>query len=251
MTVILTLGAVVFQGFEVPENIRIGGEQALVVHKLPGGARTIDAMGPDDADIPWSGRFRGYQAESRARQLDGYRKAGQPLELTWSTYRYQVIVRSFEADYRQPFEIPYSITCMVVTDEGSPILSGFPGLDQLIGSDLANAVTLGGAINVASITSAIGTAQTAIAAVQTLKNAPLTNLTAIGSAISGAQSSVLGVTTQAEATLQAAGAFTPGNRPTALVSSLTSQATGFGQLSNLYQMGATLSRMGKNLSSGL
>ena len=248
MTVILTLGAVVFQGFEVPESIRIGGEHAQIVHKLPGGGRIIDAMGADNADIPWSGRFRGYQAESRARQLDGYRVAGQPLELTWSTYRYQVLVKSFEANYQQSFEIPYSISCVVVTDEGSPILSSLPGLDQLIGSDLANAVTLGGAINVSSITSAIGTAQTAIAAVQTLKNAPLTNLTAIGSAISGAQGSVLSATTQAEATLTAAGAFTPGNSPTALVSSLTGQATGFGQLNNLYQMGATLGRMGKNLS---
>lgn len=249
MTVILTLGAVVFQGFEVPESIQIGGEHALVVHKLPGGGRIIDAMGADHRDIPWSGRFRGYQAESRARQLDGYRNAGKPILLTWSSYRYQVIVRSFEANYQQPYEIPYSISCVVVTDQGNPITTPLPGLDQLIGSDLANAVTLGGAINVASISSAIGTVQTAVAAVQTLKNAPLTNLTAIGSAIGGAQASALSVTTQAEATLQQAGAITAGNSPTALVSSLTAQATGFGQLNNLYQMTATLGRMSRNLGN--
>ena len=250
MTVILTLGAVVFQGFEVPEHIPFGGEHSLIVHKQPGGGRIIDAMGADHRDLQWSGRFRGYQAESRARQLDGYRIAGRPLTLTWSSYRYQVVIRSFEADYQQPFEIPYTVTCVVVTDQGSPILRNVPGIDQLIGSDMANAVTLGGAINVASISSAIGTAQTAIAAVQTLKNAPLTNITAIGSAISGAQASVLSVTTQAEAGLAAAGVFAPGNSPSALVSSLTAQATGFGELNDLYQMGATLGRIQKNLNGG-
>ena len=142
MTVILTLGGVIFQGFEVPDTIAIGGEQALVVHKLPGGARTIDAMGRDDRDIPWSGRFRGSSAESRARILDNYRIGGQPLLLQWSTYRYQVIVQSFKADYQQPFEIPYSISCVVVADESTPILTGIPGIDELIGSDLGAAPRL-------------------------------------------------------------------------------------------------------------
>ena len=249
MTVILTLGPVVFQDFEVPESMPFGGDHELVVHKTPGGARTIDAMGPDDFDRRWSGRFRGYAAESRAKQLDFLRQQGQPLLLTWSTFRYQVLIKSFEPIFLQPFEIPYSITCLVVSDEASPILPGLPGLDELIGSDLANALTLGGAINVASITSAMGTAQAAIAAVNTLKNAPLGTITNIAGTIGQAQSAVLGVTTQAEGTLAAAGAFTPGSSPTALVSSLTAQATGFGQLSNLYQMGSALTRMGKNLAA--
>ena len=250
MTVILTLGAVVFQGFEVPESIQIGGEHALIVHKLPGGGRIIDAMGPDDRDIPWSGRFRGYQAESRARQLDGYRKAGTPLELTWSTYRFQVIVRSFEANYQQPFEIPYSINCLVVTDEGSPILPDGQGIDQSFGSDLAAAVTLGGAINMNSISSAIATVQAARAAVATLKNANASSISSIFNSITAAQAATNSVTVQVEGTMAAAGVFAPGTPPGALVSSLTTQATGFGQLSNLYQMGSTLSRMGKNLGSG-
>lgn len=57
MTVILTLGPVLFQDFEVPEKISVGGEHSLVVHKLVGRARVVDAMGRDDA------------AKARARRL--------------------------------------------------------------------------------------------------------------------------------------------------------------------------------------
>ncbi len=249
MTVILTLGGVIFQDFEIPESIGTGGDQALVVHKMPGGARIIDAMGADHRDIGWSGRFRGNGAESRARQLDGYRIAGQPLTLTWSTYRYQVIVKSFEATYQQPFEIPYSLSCVVVSDESSPILAGIPGLDELIGSDLANALTLGGAINVSSVTGALSTVQSAIGAVNTLKNAPAGSITNIAATIGLAQQASLGVVTQAEGALAAAGAFTPGTSPTALASSLSAQATGFGQIAQVYQLSSTLTRMGKNLAA--
>ena len=77
MVVLLTLGGIIFQDFEVPDNIGIGGEQALVVHKLPGGARVIDAMGADHRDITWSGRFRSGNAEARARLLDSYRIGGK------------------------------------------------------------------------------------------------------------------------------------------------------------------------------
>src|SRR5580693_6397876 len=142
MTVLLTLGGIIFQDFEVPDVIPIGGEQALVVHKLPGGSRVIDAMGADHRDIAWSGRFRSGNAESRARILDGYRIGGQQFLLQWSTYRYLVIVRSFEANYQQPFEIPYSISCTVVADESNPVLTGIPAIDEMIGSDLGNALGL-------------------------------------------------------------------------------------------------------------
>ena len=213
MTVFLTLGDVIFQDFEVPEFLPFGGKQALVVHRLPGGARTIDAMGSDDSDRRWSGRFRGYAAESRAKRLDFLRNQGKPLLLTWSTFRYRVLIESYDPDFRQPFEIPYSISCVVLADESSPLLA-------------------------------------AIGAVNTLKNASSGSIANIGATVGLAQTAVLGVTTQAEGTLAAAGVFTPGNNPTALASTLTSQATGFGQLNQLYQMGSTLGRMSKNLNGG-
>ena len=249
MAVILTLGSVIFSGFEIPESIRIGGEQALVVHKMPGGARTIDAMGADDADIPWSGRFRGGNAEARARQLDAYRKSGQRLLLHWSTYRYQVVVQSFHADYQQPFEIPYQIACTVLADESAPVLTGFPAIDELIGSDLGAALGLSDSLGVAQVATAISTAQQAITAVGTLKNADSASLAQISGTIGAVQQAVGATITGAEASLAGSTPVIAGGSPAAMASSLTSQSSGFGQIAQLYQLSDKLVRMGKNLAA--
>lgn len=249
MAVLLTLGGVIFQGFEIPERINTGGEQALVVHKLPGGARTIDAMGADHRDIAWSGRFRSANAESRARLLDGYRIGGQPLLLQWSTYRYRVIVRSFEANYEQPFEIPYSISCLVVEDQSAPVLSGIPLLDEVIGSDLGRALGLSDSIAVASVASAVATVQQTINTANTLQGAPASTIQQVTSTLSAAQQAVGATITASEASLAAGSAIAAGGSPAAIAGTLSSQATGLGQLSQLYQLSSTLTRMGKNLVS--
>ena len=247
MTAILTLGNLVFQDFEVPDTIRIGGDQALVVHKLPGGARTIDAMGADDADIPWSGRFRGKQAEARARILEGYRKTGQVLLLRWSTYRYKVIVQSFKAEYQQPFEIPYSVNCTVISDESTPVLTGIPGIDELIGSDLGRALGLSDSLGVAAIGTALTTAQQAINAITTLRNAPAATLSDIAGTLGAAQQAVGAAVGTATAVVTSSAAVTAGGDPAGMAASLTNQSSAFGQLSQLYQLGGTVSRMTKNL----
>ena len=247
MTVTLTLGGIVFQDFEVPDSIRIGGDQALVVHKLPGGARTIDAMGADDADIPWAGRFRGREAESRARVLDGYRKTGQVLLLRWSTYRYRVVVQSFKADYQQPFEIPYSVNCTVVADESAPTLTGIPGLDELIGSDLGRALGLSDSLGVAAIGTALATARQAVATVNTLRNAPASTLTGIAGTLSVAQQAVAATVTAATSVVTSAAPVAAGGDPASMAASLSNQSSAFGQLNQLYQLGSTVTRMTKNL----
>ena len=46
------LGGIVFQDFKIPERINFGGAQRLVVHKLVGGNRTVDALGSDLTTSP-------------------------------------------------------------------------------------------------------------------------------------------------------------------------------------------------------
>ena len=75
----LTLGPVAFAGFEIPSSITLGGRQRLAIHKLPGGLRIIDALGPDPADLAWSGIFTGPDAADRARLLDAMRVGGLHL----------------------------------------------------------------------------------------------------------------------------------------------------------------------------
>jgi hypothetical protein len=49
-TDILILAGVEFDSYSTPQRMMGGGNQAMVVHKLPGGDRTIDTLGPDEAD---------------------------------------------------------------------------------------------------------------------------------------------------------------------------------------------------------
>jgi len=40
-------------------NAIFGGAQMMAIHKLIGGQRVIDTLGPDDENISWTGRFVG------------------------------------------------------------------------------------------------------------------------------------------------------------------------------------------------
>lgn len=112
----LQLGPVSFRDFELPERIRFGGTQRLAVHVLPGGARVIDAMGRDDADIAWSGTFSGADAASRARAIDLMRAQGGVWTLAWDAFCYLVVIGRLDAAYEHSNWVPYRISCKVVQD---------------------------------------------------------------------------------------------------------------------------------------
>jgi hypothetical protein len=67
----LTLGGIVFDDFSTPHHMPLGGQQAMVVHRLPGGSRVIDTLGPDDDDYSWDGTFIAYLVDEQriVRQL--------------------------------------------------------------------------------------------------------------------------------------------------------------------------------------
>jgi len=109
----VVLGGVVLDGFEVSGAVRFGGKQALAVHRLPGGARIIDALGPDDADIFWSGILSGGNAADRARLLDGLRRNGSTVMLAWNSFLVAVVVGELLLDFTNPWWIPYRIRCVV------------------------------------------------------------------------------------------------------------------------------------------
>ena len=260
MTVTLTLGGVVFQGFEVPSSINSGGDQALAIHKMPGGNRVIDAMGPDDSEIRWSGRFRGSSAETRALLLDFMRRQGQQQLLTYSLHRYQVIIRKFEANFEQSYEIPYSISCEVVLDETQAAASLAVGFIEAIAGDVVSALGLSGLITSSTINTAVtGVASAAsnyqagvpnttnaLAGVTAASEGPL--LSSLQSSITGAQSA-----TQAQIASTTAGVstspVTAGGSPSAMAAALSNSASGFSQLSVLTQLSSTLSRMSKNTAN--
>ena len=103
---ILQLGDFQFQQQEIPESIPFGGEQALVVHRLVGGVKVVDAMGAFSGPKEWTGWLRGDNAVARALQLDAMRADGVARVLQWHELSYVVVVKDFRADFQRFYQIP-------------------------------------------------------------------------------------------------------------------------------------------------
>jgi len=137
----LILGGFAFTDYAIPEMVPQGGEHNFIIHKLIGGTRVVDAMGPDDADISWSGRFQGPAATPNAMALDQLRKAGAQLPLIIDSQFYTVVIKKFEWDYQRSYQILYRITCVVVSSTGGAL--AVPAtLDVLVGLDMGLAAGL-------------------------------------------------------------------------------------------------------------
>jgi hypothetical protein len=138
---VLNLGGVAFQDFEVPDDIRGGGDQAFEWHKYPGGTRTVDAMGPDDDDLRWSGYFEGPSALTRCQMLDTMRRQGEAVALTWSAYSYIVVIKRFRWKFMRYYHYSYEIDLFVVQDLSNPAPQQSPSVEQQIQNDIGDALT--------------------------------------------------------------------------------------------------------------
>ena len=136
---VLRLGPLDFNGFELPSRIGFGGSQQLAVHKLIGGSRVVDALGRDDASLEWSGVLTGSDAADRARTFDALRVAGELQTLTWDAFCYSVVIAKLHMDFRNPWWIPYKISCTVQRDlaQGESIVAPSASASAL--ADLASA----------------------------------------------------------------------------------------------------------------
>jgi hypothetical protein len=252
MTVLLTLGNVAFTDFEVPDKINFGGQQILVKKQLVGGTRVIHAMGRNDDDISWSGRFRGFNAESRARELDYLRIQGQELVLSWSSFQYLVAIESFKGDFNQQNEIPYSITCTVIQDLVQPIVVSGDDYDTAISSDVSDVTDLSSEITYQNIVAAIAAVGAATSAVTNYEAEGPSSLLGPQNSIQLALGQINSQTDVLNAQVASSGTIagmTAGGNPLTLAASLSSQSAAFGQLGILYQSSSLLQRTSINISN--
>lgn len=144
MADVLTLGGITFDQFSTPVEMMAGGNQAMVVHKLPGGARVIDTLGPDEADITWAGFFFGNDAYANVQALDAMRAAGQVLSLSWAGQFRSVVINNFIYKIRRlPVWCTYSIACTVYKNPSlGPVAGVFGNIDSLVLADLSQALGL-------------------------------------------------------------------------------------------------------------
>jgi len=194
---VLTLGGVPFQDMEVPEKINFGGKQRVAVQNLIGGGRVVSALGLDDGAISFAGIFSGTDAVSRAQELDAARALGAQLPLVWSGFYYIVVIETFTAEYRKPTLIPFSITCVVVTDPLAAAVNLVAPLASLVSGDLAAALGLSGQAGI-SLQGLSAASLAGFAAVQGQLGVGISmmggSLSAAASALNGAVTADTGVT---------------------------------------------------------
>jgi len=242
----LTLGPIIFQGFELPSDIGFGGTQLVAVHQLPGGGRVVDALGPADADIQFAGILSGSDAATRALELDALRSVGLPLPLAWDVFFYLVVIENFQADYQAPWWIPYTVTCKVVQSATGLAVAAGVSLLGAAAADIGTATGLAApaGINLGSVGTAIGAPGAA-----TLGTA---GYTAAQSSLTGAKSA-LGNGIASASALIPAGTAGPGllgvTDPSAATATLQSAAQSAGNLSALVTARAYVARTSVNLAN--
>ncbi|KAA0685998.1 hypothetical protein DTW90_34495 [Neorhizobium sp. P12A] len=201
----LILGNITFQGFEIPEAINFGGRQETKVHKLLGGQRVVDTMGPDPDPVRWSGQFRGPDAMERAQSLDALRASGAQIPLYYLSTFVTVVISEFQANPNRPYEIPYRITCTVVDDNvNGPLGVIVNGIDAIVSSALSVAASFsaGGTDDAALQTaSAVASVSTAVGNVGSLADAPATALQGISTAVYASSTTLGNLSTSLDATL--------------------------------------------------
>ena len=250
---ILSLDGVVFQDFEIPESINFGGSQRLVVHKLIGGNRKVDALGSDQDDIAWSGRFRGASALPRAQQIDRLRIIGKPVTLSWGGLSYTVVIADFKASYQRSYEIPYRITCTPSDAEVAPAQAS-QTIDSLVGGDLSGATGLlaGLSAPLATVSQALGSATSALGALGTLTGKSGSQTAGLLASITSAQAGIQGAITLGDGNVfQGAsqiGSVVAGD-PIGSASRLTSQISALTDLSSLVNARGLIGRVAQNVSS--
>lgn len=242
-----------FARYEIPENINFGGEQRTVKHEMVGGARVIDVLGASPDDIEWSGMFVGLQAVDRAKYLDGIRKDGKKWTLIWSKFRFEVILKSFKADFHQFHRISYKIVFEVVNDLTKPVKSKpLPSLDQLITDDFGMAGILGAEINDESISEALIKANAALAVVGTIKSSGVSALTNVLLPINQAKNAIPGMIATSGALILGSGAIgsaTAGVNPQTQAANINTSITELNKTSSLLSMDSLLGRVKNNLGT--
>jgi hypothetical protein len=195
--VVITLGGVTFQDFEVPQRISVEGGQRLAVHPLIGGGQVVDMLGDDPGKISFSGIFSGADAASRAQILDAATAAGAQLPLFWDSFFYTVMIEEFSVAYEKPWWIPFSLRCMVAVDPVAVIAAAVASVGGLVADDVASAVGLSGQAGVA-LSLGGGATGAALASAQNLVSAGLTvangALSASAASLTGAATAASGIT---------------------------------------------------------
>lgn len=245
----IILGEVEFQDFEVPATISLPVKQAATIHKLIGGDRVVDAMGPDYGDIAWSGTMLGATSTYRAQALKALVDTAQPVSLTWGQWSFTVFAAACNFSFRFS-QIAYSLRCTIIRDDSAAQDQASPDLTGSVAADLGAAF----AASTTTMQAALSAAQSVVIGLSPIIPGSSAVASALG-AINTAQG-VVGTTTGTAITAlngisSRAGAPGAPNAPVASMADLGVVATQSGPLAQGISALAYLGRAAANLTANL
>lgn len=239
------IGSLVLTGMEVPDRIRDGGQQQVVVHRLPGGGRVLDAIGNDPSRLELEGRFLGPTAFARSQMLKQMRIAGRPVAFSGAGLTLTVKIAEFSCDYQQKgVVIPYRLVLEQPAQSAVTAGANLSSLSSLIGDDAANAISgitdsLNDVATIAgNITGELGSIVGQVA--------PIANMVGAGGVFAGIQSDLTTANGLSGAAVNLASVPTGA---ASLVSSL--EGAGSGLTTALSQTGSNLEGISLNGTAGL
>lgn len=239
------LGSMTLSGPEVPDALRVGGEQVLVIHRLPGGDKIIDNGGNDPYRLSLTGRFQGTNALTRAQTIDTMRLAAKTVTFSAAGGNWRVLIRSYAYTYAQKGAvIQYELELEVIPSNASTTASGTSALSSLVGSGVTGALSTvtSTIVDVSSVASSItSTAQNVIGQIT-----PIANMIGVGGPLAKAQDALTSVSGMATTGENLA------NLPTALSGTITGLQSTVGQLSStVEQAGANIESLGTSNAASL
>lgn len=188
------VGGILLESAEVPQTISGGGAQAGNMHKLVGGIRIFDAMGPDHADISFNGIFQGDLAQIKVFALNEMRILGNPVLFTYGDFIYYAIIRNFSFESLPATKTKYSITLEIIEDllhpSGNPFGQGF---DEAIQAALAAANAIAAEFSDPGLTASMGGLNSAVGQVGDFTKASQMQINSVNLAVTNAIASVNGL----------------------------------------------------------
>jgi len=252
MDTVLRLGDFEFSNLEIPESLALGGAQRLAVHRFPGGAKNVQAMGADHAPLEWGGLFLGSTALERAKYLDFLRVQGAPLELTFFDSTYTVVIERFKFVVERYYKVGYSIGLEVVSDDSQPVETIAPsGFDAAIDADCDTMMGLGDLIGDSPLSGALSTLDTAVRSVGSFASATNATIQSVQGAIGAVAARVTTLTASVTNTIgsvSSVGGVLPGVPLVQTIGSMAAQVTATTQYPILQNLGSLATRMSRNVS---
>lgn len=181
----VVLGDLILSGAEVPDELVMGGRQLLVIHRLLGGGRVIDAVGNDPARLVLTGRFLGPLATLRARRVEAMREASRALSFSVADLSARVWIAEFTWSYQAQGTIcPYRL--VLEREALPPAISLSSG--EMAGADLGSGLsTIAGLLGEMSEAGWVGTTMLTSLAGQVM---PVAQVLGAGGGVARAQAAL-------------------------------------------------------------